>query len=365
MPNEPDAHVRIASDAIDPNELAAYVTVTPPLVGARLALPVAAGVGGFLVWQGIGGAWTYLLPVLCFTVVFALMLATVRRRRVGIELRGTTVRLGSFPGQTHTFDASEVEALDTGSEPRSGPAEDVAGSPTSYLERGVESLDLTLRGGRRYRVAADATNPMVVEIVRRIRAIAGIAEPEPEPESEPAAEVGQPARSPQPLSRLWEAAAARHDEILLAYLPYETDPEILMQFPAMTDVSQPATADFLDALGDAAALRTDEFPHDEHLVTAYRASVRALGVAWASAERSAIRSGTSYLGTADQRRVDQALKLLRHARRATTGHERATYFQQVKAIIDQLARDGVLTAPPRVMAAIAGATRRAIAEADG
>ncbi|WP_134324609.1 hypothetical protein [Cumulibacter soli] len=168
---------------------------------------------------------------------------------------------------------------------------------------------------------------------------------------------------PEPEEILWRRARERHDAVLLAYSPYEVDPGMVMRFPAMTDVTIPATAEFIEALSDASAFRTDEFP-DGKLSAAYRDSISALEMAWSAAERHARSVGTSLLADTDRRRLDQAYKLLKHAEGASTDAERATYFQQVKTLMDDLARSGAIMTPPKVRQAISTKVRLAVAAAN-
>lgn len=160
--------------------------------------------------------------------------------------------------------------------------------------------------------------------------------------------------------RTWDADVARHDSILLSYLPYETDPQVVMRYPAITDLTQGPTADFFDALHGAGALRTEAFPDDEHIDAAYGQRVATLARTWAAAERHARRFGTTYLDAVDARRMAQAAKLLRHAEGATTEEERATYLGQAKALIDALVSEGAVVMPERARAVLGGGAARPI-----
>ncbi|MFV0534815.1 MAG: hypothetical protein ACK5MR_14335 [Cumulibacter sp.] len=179
---------------------------------------------------------------------------------------------------------------------------------------------------------------------------------------DPTGMIGQ--AHPEPEEILWRRARERHDAVLLAYSPYEMDPAMVMQFPAMTDVTTRATAEFIEALSDSSAFRTDEFP-DGKLSAAYRDSISALEIAWNAAERHARSVGTSLLADTDRRRLDQAYKLLKHAESASTDAERATYFQQVKTLMDDLARSGAIMTPPKARQAISTKVRLAVAAANG
>lgn len=176
--------------------------------------------------------------------------------------------------------------------------------------------------------------------------------------------VGGATRPPSTAGRepdelLWRRATQRHDAVLLAYAPYEVDPHRVMRYPAMTDVTCPSTAAFVETLSDTAALRTDDYPGGT-LSAAYRDAVARLEVAWSTAERYARRVELALLDAADRKRLQQARKLLAHAESAATDAERATYYGQVKALMDDLARRGAIVAPPAVRQAIAARVAHAI-----
>ncbi|PRZ43745.1 hypothetical protein CLV47_102436 [Antricoccus suffuscus] len=162
--------------------------------------------------------------------------------------------------------------------------------------------------------------------------------------------------------RTWDADVARHEAILLSYLPYETDPHVVMRYPAITDLTQEPTADFFDALHAAGSLRTESYPDDQPTETAYGQRVAALARAWAAAERHAKQRGTSYLDPVDARRLAQASKLLRHAEGATTEAERAAYLHQVKALVDVLIDNGAVALPAGALAQIGSVAARSLTE---
>lgn len=168
-----------------------------------------------------------------------------------------------------------------------------------------------------------------------------------------------------PEETLWRRATERHDTVLLAYVPYEVDPHMVMQYPAITDIACPTTAKFVEALSDTSALRTETYPSSTSMSTAYRETVAALEVAWNAAERYARSVELTRLEPADRRRLEQARKLLAHAESATAEAERSAYFQQVKALMDDLARSGAIVEPPKVRLAIATRVAQSIAAASG
>ncbi len=160
--------------------------------------------------------------------------------------------------------------------------------------------------------------------------------------------------------RLWRRATQRHDAVLAAYAPFETDPFVVLEFPAISDVTQEPTAAFFEALGDAQALRTESLPDDLAFVEDYQQRVGRLERAWESARRFAQRVGRSYLDDADAASLEQAVKLLRHAHAASSTAERAAYVGRAQALLKDLVARGVIVLPPRVMGTIEASARKQI-----
>lgn len=168
-----------------------------------------------------------------------------------------------------------------------------------------------------------------------------------------------PATGAEPLTVRWQAALGRHDSVLRSYLPYETDPIVVLSYPALTDVSEPASAAFFDAMHDADVLRSDDRPGDE-TAEAYVAAVSTLVRAWSAAERNARRIGNQHLAENDRRTAEQAIKLLRHAEGAPSDVERRSYAERAYTLLKQLTDRAVIVMPPRAMRAIEAQRRREI-----
>lgn len=86
-----------------------------------------------------------------------------------------------------------------------------------------------------------------------------------------------------------------HDAILARWLEYETDVELTIAFPRMSDPRDPLTAAFLHAQRDAQLLRpsTPAARMAPEEFVDYRASVRALEVAFTRAEDAALRASAA------------------------------------------------------------------------
>ncbi|GAA2980441.1 hypothetical protein GCM10010460_15000 [Microbacterium terrae] len=92
-------------------------------------------------------------------------------------------------------------------------------------------------------------------------------------------------RDPLPLARLM----AEHDAIATRFVAYETDPELAIAYPQMTDARHPATLAFLQALRDAGSHRPSsaQAKVSPPQFLDYRQAVRHLAVAFDEAERAA------------------------------------------------------------------------------
>ncbi|MDY0908042.1 hypothetical protein [Microbacterium sp. CFBP9034] len=103
------------------------------------------------------------------------------------------------------------------------------------------------------------------------------------------------AGEPLPIDRL----AAVHDAVNARWLTYETDVDLALAFPQLTDARNPATLVFLRAQREALAkrpmLRERATPRQ---YAEYRVAVRALEVALIDAERQAGVHGTTASATA-------------------------------------------------------------------
>ncbi|TCN50880.1 hypothetical protein EV641_111156 [Rhodococcus sp. SMB37] len=343
-------------------------------------LPVAVGVPSIAVIVLCGWAWTEigrgdllatLALVIPMVVTLGAVLAVTHRRlpRLGIQISPTEVMLGDWSTRTYRFRRSAVTKVKLSNGAWAGSSTWVPADHDFRL-RSHYYLQITLRTGEFFCVAADPhNNPVSDRIILELRRTSALPalESRPSKPDDPA-----PKQAPQSLppsaglaapssaEKLWESAKNKHDEILLAYLPYETEPLILMRYPALTDITHPATAAFHEAMEEATALRTETMPSDSTFAAAYRDAVRRLTVAWATAERTAKREGTTYLDPVDRRKLDQAAKLLRHAESTESLPERVAYLRQVKSIMDELVENGSIHAPPKVVEAIEAATTRAI-----
>ncbi|MBM7367733.1 hypothetical protein [Gordonia hydrophobica] len=355
--------VSTSGDDLDDLRYGAYVTV-----GRDQAAPIAAGAGAAAV-LGLGTwGWVefgrddavvgFVLAVVMMIAAGVLLMATrYRTPRLGIQLNPTHAMVGNWPRRTYQFPRTAITRVTLSEHPWDGETRGAV-PDHDFRRAGRHFVEIAVRSGEVFCVAVDNHNNPVHDHIMRELGLEQRATVE--------ATVHDSPTRPAPTSdeKLWEAAQRTHDELLLAYLPYETEPMTVMRYPALSDITHPATARFHESLGEANALRTDTMPTDPAFAAAYRDAVRRLAVDWATAERSAKREGTSYLDPSDRRKLDLAAKLLRHAEGTAEPTERAAYLRQMKAIMDELVDTGALYAPPRIVAAIDAAATRAIEAAE-
>lgn len=158
---------------------------------------------------------------------------------------------------------------------------------------------------------------------------------------------------PVPVSSTsWEQGRDRFRALAGSYAAHECDPLAVLTLPALSDVSVPSTARFVDAFADAQALDTDAFPGAAHAAEFVRAVDRAER-AWSAARDAAERIGDHGL-TPDQRLVVQRVRTLLAA-----GDPGA--WARVRAHLLGLDRVGAIHLPRPARAALDSAARRALA----
>ncbi|MCB1293160.1 MAG: hypothetical protein KDB67_00535 [Gordonia sp.] len=224
-------------------------------------------------------------------------------------------------------------------------------------------------------VALDPSDPVAAEIISRIGATVPRAQPDsaarggsrqhaapsgnvPAPEAD-GPRIGD-ASSDAAAVRLWEDSLRRHDAVLTAYGRYELDTELVLRFPAVTDITRDEVQAFHDTLDDANALRTENYPGDRARAEAYQLAVRRLRRAWAACETAGKAAGTGYLDEPTRKDLGTALKLYRHAEASTVAAEQATYYGRVRDIVTTLSEQAYIHPPQTVIDELNAATRRAL-----
>ena len=135
----------------------------------------------------------------------------------------------------------------------------------------------------------------------------------------------------------WDAAVARQAETARAYAAFECDPVAVLERPALADVTEPATARFVDAFAEATALATEAYPGraaGERFVAAVERAARA----WTAAVEAADRIRVAKFGSGERALVDQALALLALARSSPHEAERRGAYARARSRLGDLER---------------------------
>jgi hypothetical protein len=132
----------------------------------------------------------------------------------------------------------------------------------------------------------------------------------------------------------------RHDRTDARWLDYEMDVAKLLDFPLMTDMREPLTAEFHRARSRADLLRpasADELAGDREAQLDYRDAVHDYVSAFDVAESEAIRRRRSDFSTEARERLERAQRLLRVASdSAATPDERRNAYSKAQRELDGL-----------------------------
>jgi hypothetical protein len=167
-----------------------------------------------------------------------------------------------------------------------------------------------------------------------------------------------PARPPAPPrpDLAWGRARARFGTVKSEYAAHECDPMSVLRLPALSDVSVPSTARFVEAFAEAQALETDAFPAGGH-AAAFVAAVERSERAWRAARDAAERMRLSHLSTGERGTVERVVKLLTTARDSDSEPERLAAYSRARAELAKLDRAGVVHMPRTAQAALDAAAR--------
>lgn len=138
---------------------------------------------------------------------------------------------------------------------------------------------------------------------------------------------------------------AAHDDVTRRWFEYETDLQTVIDFPMMTNVREPLTADFHRARVVADNLRPDDPAelNDHTTYLEYRDAVNAYRVAFEIAEREAQRRRRSDYSPAEQDALARAGKLVAVADdESATQAERQSAYRHARRELE-----GVLLVPER------------------
>jgi hypothetical protein len=135
----------------------------------------------------------------------------------------------------------------------------------------------------------------------------------------------------------WDDAVRRHRQTAQAYAEYECDVRAVLRLPALADVTQPATARFVDAFSEAVALCTDRFPGREYAERFVAAAERAER-SWGAAVDAAERMRDARFAPGERRLVEQVTTLLELALASPYEAERRSAYQRALRRLADLER---------------------------
>jgi hypothetical protein len=150
--------------------------------------------------------------------------------------------------------------------------------------------------------------------------------------------AGRPLAGPRDTVRgRWDAAVARQAETARAFAAFECDPAAVLARPALADVTEPATARFVDAFAEATALATDAYPGPEvgeRFVVAAEHAARA----WRAAVDAAERVRVARFAPGERALLAQVTALLDLARSSTHEAERRSAYERARRRLADLER---------------------------
>jgi hypothetical protein len=167
-----------------------------------------------------------------------------------------------------------------------------------------------------------------------------------------------PARPPAPPrpDLAWSRARSRFQAVKGEYAAHECDPMSVLRLPALSDVSVPSTARFVEAFAEAQALETEAFPPGGH-AAAFVAAVERTERAWRAARDAAERIRLSHLSAAERGTVERVVKLLTTARDSDNEPERLAAYARARAELAKLDHAGVVHMPGTARAVLDAAAR--------
>ncbi len=248
---------------------------------------------------GVDGAVT--ATVVAVALAGALSLAAVgrlaRRGAVLVTVDADTVYLGDEQHGVTGHRLSDLRSVVL------GPVAEMTGAgtaaPRDLTISGLRTLTLGFAGPgeepEMWRIGVVQGDPAAAEVIGRLTAAAH-RRPTPQhstpPRPTPQHSTPPPTTTPRILDagsdeaaeRLWEEATVRHNTILSEYGAYELQPDPMLRYPAVTDITRTPVQDFHRALDEATALRTDSCPDDRARADAYQQAVIALRRAWIACE---------------------------------------------------------------------------------
>jgi hypothetical protein len=181
-------------------------------------------------------------------------------------------------------------------------------------------------------------------------------EPPPADPELPTGAAAVEAAEPIAPEAAWRAARERFTGVQAEYAQLECDALEVLRLPAMTDVSVPSTARFVDAFAAAQALLTDRYP-GPRIGDAFAEAADAAGRAWRAALDAAERIRLQGIDPAERAAVERVVKLLTTARDSDSEPERRLAHARARTELRRLDAAGVVHVPQAARTALDAATR--------
>lgn len=161
---------------------------------------------------------------------------------------------------------------------------------------------------------------------------------------------------PRPTVDTWRLAKNRFAALRSEYAAYECDALAVLRLPALTDVTVPSTARFIEAFAEAQALDVDApppQPHRDHFVAAVERAWRS----WQAAREAAERIRLSHLPEDERSTVERVVRLLTTARDTDNDAERLVAYGKARSELARLERSGHIRIPRPAQAVLDNAYR--------
>lgn len=148
---------------------------------------------------------------------------------------------------------------------------------------------------------------------------------------------GRDAAEKKRLARIWDESVQRHDQLREQWLSYQQDIDKVLSFPLLSDVAEPKTAAFIEALGVAADLSSERRPKSTEEVERYATATRAAETRWQAALHHAQRTRLARFAPGERDRIKKVQRLLQQAMNAAASpEERRTYYQRARELLGDL-----------------------------
>lgn len=141
------------------------------------------------------------------------------------------------------------------------------------------------------------------------------------------------------LDRIWKESVQRHDRLREQWMDFQHDIEKVLSFPLLSDVAEPKTGAFIEALGAAADLSATRRSKSAEAVERYAQATRTAETKWQAALHHAERVRLARFEPGERDRIKKVQRLLRQAKNGgASPEERRTYYERAREMLGDLIR---------------------------